>query len=261
MSHVAVHKTIKKSLGWHPFKRHTRQKLKPGDMPRRLNLCEWIIEHVNLNDAGNDVFLKNILWSDEAIFGSDGCINRHNEHHYAERNPHCRKQTKIQGRWTVNVWLGIIGDHVIGPEFIQGYVNAQYYIDFLLHRLNELLEDVPLAHRIGMMFQQDGHPAHSSRLARNILNKKFPEKWIGLHGPREWPPRSSDLTPLDFFAWGFLKNKVYETLPENAEVLKNRIRNACTEITLLMLKRVRESFMRKIALCLEENGGYIEHLF
>ncbi|EFN64531.1 hypothetical protein EAG_07520, partial [Camponotus floridanus] len=57
--------------------------------------------------------------------------------------------------------------------------------------------------------QQDGHPAYTSILARIILNQKFPGRWIGLHGPQEWPPRSPDLTPMDFFMWGFLKNKVY----------------------------------------------------
>lgn len=125
---------------------------------------------MDFNDAGNDIFLKKILFSDEAIFGSDRCINRRNEHHYAEYNPHCIKEKNIQGRWTVNVWLGIVGNHVIGPEFIEGYVNARYYSQFLLHRLDELLDDVPLVSRLEMIFQQDGHPAHTSLLTRAILN-------------------------------------------------------------------------------------------
>ena len=160
----------------------------------------------------------------------------------------------------VNVWLEIIGDHIIGPEFIQGNVNAHYYGNFLLHRLDELLEDVPLANRLEMMFQQDGHPAHTSLLARNILNQKFPGRWIGLHGPQEWPPRSPDLTPMDFFAWSFLKNKIYQTLPENPEDLENKIRNAYAEITPVIIQRVRENFIRRIALCLKQNGNCIEHL-
>ncbi|EFN71378.1 hypothetical protein EAG_00067, partial [Camponotus floridanus] len=65
-----------------------------------------------------------------------------------------------------------------------------YCSNFLLHRLDELLENVPLANRLGMMFQKDGHPAHTIFLARTILNQKFPGKWIGLYGPQEWPPRS-----------------------------------------------------------------------
>ncbi|EFN60462.1 hypothetical protein EAG_02684, partial [Camponotus floridanus] len=56
-----------------------------------------------------------------------------------------------------------------------------------------------------------------------------------------------------------LKNKIYHILPENAKILKNRIRNACADITSLMISRVKENFMRRIALCLEEDG-YIEHL-
>lgn len=47
--------------------------------------------HVNFNDIflnENDIFLKNIRWSDEAGSESNEYINRHNEHHYAEHNPH-----------------------------------------------------------------------------------------------------------------------------------------------------------------------------
>jgi hypothetical protein len=31
------------------------------------------------------------------------------------------------------------------------------------------------------------------------LNEKFPNVWIGRGGPIHWPPRSPDLTPMDFF--------------------------------------------------------------
>jgi len=84
------------------------------------------------------------------------------------------KKRNIQGRWTINVWLEIVGDYIIGPEFIQGNVNADYYANFLIHRLDEHLEDVPLANRLEIIFQQDGHPAHTSILTRIILNQKFP---------------------------------------------------------------------------------------
>ncbi|KAF2367907.1 hypothetical protein FHG87_001352, partial [Trinorchestia longiramus] len=41
----------------------------------------------------------------------------------------------------------------------------------------------------------------------------------------EWPPRSPDLTPCDFFLWGYLKNKVYFSPPQDLEELQNRIRS------------------------------------
>ena len=39
----------------------------------------------------------------------------------------------------------------------------------------------------------------------------------------EWPSCSPNLTPSDFFLWGYLKNKVFTTLPENINVLRQRI--------------------------------------
>ncbi|EFN67261.1 hypothetical protein EAG_02191, partial [Camponotus floridanus] len=44
------------------------------------------------------------------------------------------------------------------------------------------------------------------------------------------------------------------------EDLKNKIRNAFAEITPPIIRRIRKNFMRRIALCLEENGCYIEHI-
>ena len=47
MNHITVHKIIKHSLGQHPFKRHTTHKLIPRDMSRRLNFCEYVLDHVS----------------------------------------------------------------------------------------------------------------------------------------------------------------------------------------------------------------------
>lgn len=56
LNHITVHKIIKYSLGTHPFKRHTTQRLTPRDMQRRLNFCEWLIEQVNLFKNALSIF-------------------------------------------------------------------------------------------------------------------------------------------------------------------------------------------------------------
>jgi hypothetical protein len=53
-----------------------------------------------------------------------------------------------------------------------------------------------------MLFQQDRAPPHFHKEVTDFVNHKFPEKWIGRGGPISWPPRSPDLTPLDFFIFG-----------------------------------------------------------
>ncbi|EFN87845.1 hypothetical protein EAI_10117, partial [Harpegnathos saltator] len=66
-------------------------------------------------------------------------------------------------------------------------------------------------------FQQDGAQPHYGRIVRNYLNDTFLNRWIGRRGTIEWPPRSPDIAPLDFFLWGTIKNKVYFTKPRNLD--------------------------------------------
>ncbi|RZB40806.1 hypothetical protein BDFB_003044, partial [Asbolus verrucosus] len=53
---------------------------------------------------------------------------------------------------------------------------------------------------------------------------------ISRNTENNWPPRSCDLTPCDFFVWPYLKNSVYKTPMDNLEQLQDRIRNKITEI-------------------------------
>lgn len=56
-------------------------------------------------------------------------------------------------------------------------------MDFLIQLLPDLLEEIPLALRRVMFFQQDGAPPHAYRGVTNFLNEQFPGRWIAQHGP------------------------------------------------------------------------------
>ena len=38
---------------------------------------------------------------------------------------------------------------------------------------------------------------------------------------RDWPARSPDLNPLDFFLWGYLKSQVYKPWPNSLDDLES----------------------------------------
>jgi hypothetical protein len=40
----------------------------------------------------------------------------------------------------------------------------------------------------------------------DILDRKFPPKWVGRGGPLIWPPPVPDLTQFDSFFWGYIKD-------------------------------------------------------
>ncbi|EFN72314.1 hypothetical protein EAG_00021, partial [Camponotus floridanus] len=68
----------------------------------------------------------------------------------------------------------------------------------------------------------------------------FEGRWIGRNGPTiNWPARSPDLTPLDFFLWGKLKEEIYKEVPTTQENMRQRIIAACSRITPETLQAVR----------------------
>lgn len=83
----------------------------------------------------------------------------------------------------VNVWAGIIGNHLVGPFIIDGRLDGQLYLDFLENHLNYLLEDVPIQTRINMWYMHYGAPPHFSIVVHDHLNNAYPQRWIGREGP------------------------------------------------------------------------------
>ncbi|KYQ56137.1 hypothetical protein ALC60_04944 [Trachymyrmex zeteki] len=121
--------------------------------------------------------------------------------------------------------MGILDIYVIESLFFLEDINitAEIYSIFLVETLPYLLEDVPLVIIPNIIFQQDGHPAHSSLLAQTVLNQKFPNRLIGIHSTlQEWPPCSPDLTPVDFFVC-YIRDQVHDSLPRNRNDLIQKI--------------------------------------
>ena len=52
--------------------------------------------------------------------------------------------------------------------------------------------------------KMDG-PTHSARIITELLNRKFGDRWIGRSGNNRWAARFPDLTFMDFYLWGKLK--------------------------------------------------------
>lgn len=134
------------------------------------------------------------------------------------------------------------------------------YNNFLNNNLPELLEDIPLNIRQRLIFQQDGAPPHNARCVQRHLNENFPGRWIGRGGPINWPARSPDLTPLDYFLWGHIKEYVYKEQINTREELEERITEAIATITPEMIIKTTNSLLRRAQLCIDCNGGHFEQL-
>ena len=226
------------------------------DFENRVRFCQWFLQQVH-ND---NCFLQKVLFTDEATFTNFGQINLRNMHYWAPENPHWMREVDHQRQWSVNVWCGILGNQLIGPYFIDEQLTGQKYSNFLSEILPTLLENVPFNIRIQMWYQHDGCPAHYAHVARQTLNRLFPNQWIGRGGEFPWPARSPDLTPLDYFLWGILKDTVYRAPPTTAENMKQRIREACIMLDADTIQNAVSSLVYRLHHCINVNGYHFEHL-
>lgn len=209
-----------------------------------MEFCNFIINSLN----NNPQFLRQILWTDESCFTRRGVVNFHNLHLWAHENPRGIRPRNFQEEFSVNIWVGIYNNSIFGPYILPERLSAVTFLEFLENNHYNMWEEVPLNERRNAWMQLDGCPAHYGRQVRAWLNAVYEERWIGRGGPVAWPPRSPDLNPLDFFVWGFLKEKVYATPVNNREDLINRIRMACNEISREMLIRTRRSIRNRCRL-------------
>lgn len=243
---------------FHPYGVKLTQELSEGDFVQRHDFCELMEERTR-----DPNFLKNVCFTDESTFHLTGYVNRHNCRYWCEKNPNEHREAHTQRPKKTNVWAGILNNEIIGPFFIEGNLDGPKYI-LLLHndiipamRASAARQNIPWN---DVYYQQDGAAAHFARLVRTYLDLVFPNRWIGRLGPISWPPRSPDLTPLDYFLWGFLKEKVFRTVPENLQEMQDRILENCLLPDQEMFGRVRNSFENRILMCLHEGGKQFEHL-
>ena len=75
-----------------------------------------------------------------------------------------------------------------------------------------------------------------------------------------WPPRSPDLTPPDYFLWGYLKGRVYRNKPRTTDALKANIIEEIHAVTADVLARNFQNMARRVQSCLDANGGHFQHM-
>jgi len=109
-------------------------------------------------------------------------------------------------------------------------------------------------------YQQDGAPPHWATSVRKFLDQHFPGRWIGRNGPIIWAPRSLDLTPSDYFAWGYIKDQVFASPISSIKELKEKIRTVASTITAHMLQKAFENFKKRLQLCYDVEGQHFEQL-
>ena len=105
-----------------------------------------------------------------------------------------------------------------------------HYRDMLNKFLFTKIEEEDIGN---IWFQQNGAICHTSEVALDVFRPVFEDRIISRRADVVWPRWSCDLTPLDYYLWGAVKDKCYAGKPETIFV-KPLVKYSCTQCILCL---------------------------
>lgn len=251
---------IMKELELSPYKIQVTQPLNEDHTQRRSEFAQLMLEKLQTGE----IDVKKIWFSDEAYFTLDGHLNKQNYRYWGRERPEITVVRSLHPKKFL-VWCAISSHGVFGPIFIDGTLSAANYRKFLDEEFIPFLHGHDLVQ--GHWFMQDGARPHRTADVFEVLNEHFSDRIIGLDYPShfqggiEWPPYSPDLNPCDYYLWGYLKSKVWQTSPTNLPELKTAITTAVDTIDSEACSRVMVGFQNRLTAVLVKDGGHFEPLY
>ncbi|XP_011859579.1 PREDICTED: uncharacterized protein LOC105557057 [Vollenhovia emeryi] len=231
------------------------QELKPHDHAQRRTFARWALEKLD----EDPLFYRKIVFSDEAHFWLNGYVNKQNCRFWSESNPHEVLETPLHPE-RCTVWCGIHAGGIIGPYFFKNEKRANITVNGPRYRAminNFFFQNIDAFDPEEFWFQQDGATAHTSAASINLLKTVFGDRVISRFGPVNWPPRSCDLTPPDYFLWGYVKSLVYVDKPNSLDALEANIERVIDEIRPELCEKVVKNWTDRMAFIQRSRGGHM----
>ena len=121
------------------------------------------------------------------------------------------------------------------------YASLSGLNEFLFTKIEEDISNI--------RFQQNGGTCYTAEAILDVLLTVFEDRIISRRANVVWPPRSCDLTSLNYYLWGAVKDKCYDDKPETIDALKDNIREAIGEIQLYTID-VPKNWTDRVGYCM-----------
>ena len=253
ISYATAQKIARHTLGLYPYRLILTHALTEYDKMVRVDACQRLLQVITDE--------KLIVYSDEATFRTDGSVNRWNCRLWDYERPPGFVTEANQSAKQTTVWAGVSKNNLYGPYFFPATINGESYRDVISEIFWNDLEQSLMGDTGNVWFQQDGASPHTARDTRTLLQEYFGERVISKDFLHEWPPRSPDLTPCDFFLWGMVKDLVYvHGRVGTAAELQDLIIAAFNQIRQHRMHQVRNAVMsvpQRMELCILQDGSQL----
>ena len=103
------------------------------------------------------------------------------------------------------------------------------------------------------VFQQDGARCHTSAVTKKWLDDNLPSHIK----PKDWPPNSPDLSPIENF-WSVLSLSVYkDPEPKNVYQLKRRLQRSPRSLAVRTLQTLIQSMPDRVSAVIKQKGDTV----
>ncbi|GFU80077.1 DUF4817 domain-containing protein [Trichonephila clavipes] len=186
-----------------------------NDHQARRRFVEWAQNEIGVVPD----FHKRILFSDEAHFWLNGYVNKQNCRIWSEANPQVYVETPLHPE-KLTGWCALWAGGIIGLYFFKN--DEGHNVTVNGDRYRAIITNFFI-------------PEMNNHDVIDLLKDTFGDRLISRFGPVNWPPRSCDLTPLDYFLWSYVKSLVYADKPQTLDHLED-IRRVIADIRPQMLE-------------------------
>lgn len=256
MSLTSVYRIAKEELHLHAYRTEVKHGLVEADYVQRVELCRFMLQTLEIDNP-------TIVFVDEATFRTDGTVNLWNDRHWSTRGerPDIPPAGMYQSAKRTTVLAAVARNWLGGPYFFPRNVDATSYRDVLEMFL---LPDLRAANLGDVWFLQDGAPAHTAAMVRDFLVENFGrDRLIGRYFDVPWPSRSPDLNPVDYFFWGFVRDRVFSHGGfVNVTALDAAIVEGFNWIRANRMDAVQNAvgaFFTRLSECIESDGRQLRH--
>ena len=125
--------------------------------------------------------------------------------------------------------------------------------EFLFTKIEE--EDIG-----NIWFQQDGAMCDTAEATLDVLRPDFEDRIISRRADVVWPLRRYDLTLLDYYLWGAVKDMCYVDKQEAIDALKDNIREGIGEIQLHTIDNVLKNWTDRVGHCMASRGSQLNEI-
>ena len=252
LSKSMIWRILRKVLKWKSYREREVQPLTDEHRAKRRVFCR------KMKGMGEG-FPRQVIFSDEKWFSLVPHPNRQNTRIWAPCQPNKTNECRVQGASKVMAWVGVVGNKVLPVHWFEEKkgVNGEAYLSLLKDKVWPAVRSV--ANRKNLYFQQDGATPHTTNQVMEFLHNKFHGRVISRKADFEWPPKSPDLNPLDYWFWGHCEAEVLRTKPTTLDELKEEVEAFCETVSGDVVEKSIMNIVKRIKYCAAEKGGHFEH--